>query len=278
MVRFCNICKRAVDDLDKFCRSCGQSTNDSIDYHTYYRFFIKDDNNSLSNGIDIVFRQEIKEINEKVDLMYQRLFPPSVGELREELGSILEKKGEHKEEKPLEIETLDKVGEHKDEHKEAKPVEKPPEIGGEHKDEHKEAEPVEKSPEIGGEHKKEAKPIEKSPEIGGEHKKEAEPIEKSSEIGGEHKGGLKNENDWLLQDVGKESKNQGELEVSEEVVPEEVNDKLGMLLQEDDGQRQAIQYLIDRHAKNIKGKNVDNDINNLNLMINCLVILLQVLV
>src|SRR3990167_6329710 len=107
MVRFCNKCKRAVDDLDKFCRSCGQSTNDSIDYHTYYRSFIKDENDRQSllwfmKGTDIAFRQEIKGIKEKVDLMYQKLFPPSVGELREEFDRVFKKKEENKEEKPVE--------------------------------------------------------------------------------------------------------------------------------------------------------------------------------
>src|SRR3990167_10165004 len=142
MVKFCNKCNRAVDDLDKFCRACGHSTDDSIDYHTYYRFFIKGGNDQMlwfMKGVDIAFRQEIKEINEKVDRMYQKLFPPSVGELREEF----ERKEEHKEEKP--VEKFLEIGvEKKEEHKEEKPVEKFLEIGVEKKEEHKEEKPVEK--------------------------------------------------------------------------------------------------------------------------------------
>src|SRR3990167_9649114 len=142
MVKFCNKCNRAVDDLDKFCRACGHGTEDSIDYYTYYRFFIKDGNDQMlwfMKGVDIAFRQEIKEINEKVDRMYQKLFPPSVGELREEF----ERKEEHKEEKP--VEKFLEIGvEKKEEHKEEKPVEKFLEIGVEKKEEHKEEKPVEK--------------------------------------------------------------------------------------------------------------------------------------
>ncbi len=41
VVRFCKKCKRALDDLDKFCRECGSNTNDAIDYHSYYNSFLK---------------------------------------------------------------------------------------------------------------------------------------------------------------------------------------------------------------------------------------------
>jgi len=314
MVRFCNKCNRAVDDLDKFCRSCGQSTNDSIDYHTYYRLSIKDENEPLlwfMKGVDIAFRQEIKEINETVDRMYQKLFPPSVGELREELDKVFDRK-EEKEEKPVE-----KLPEKKEEHKEEKPIEKPPEIEPEKKEEHKEEKPVEKSPEIEPgkkEEHKEEKPVEKSPEIEPgkkEEHKEEKPVEKSPEIEPgkkeEHKEEMlvekplekeeerveenivdpniddhniistkellenKGLNDKLLIESSEEKENwpwpeegtdkgigkgQGEAEV-----PKEVNDKLGVLLQEDEGQRQAVQYLINKYNKN-KGKKVGDTVNN----------------
>ena len=274
MVRFCNKCNRAVDDLDKFCRSCGQSTNDSIDYHTYYRLSIKDENEPLlwfMKGVDIAFRQEIKEINETVDRMYQKLFPPSVGELREELDKVFDRK-EEKEEKPVE-----KLPEKKEEHKEEKPIEKPPEIEPEKKEEHKEEKPVEKSPEIEPgkkeEHKEEMlveKPLEKEEERVEENIVDPN-IDDHNIISTKELLENKGLNDKLLIESSEEKENwpwpeegtdkgigkgQGEAEV-----PKEVNDKLGVLLQEDEGQRQAVQYLINKYNKN-KGKKVGDTVNN----------------
>ena len=277
MVKFCNKCKRAVDDLDKFCRSCGQNTDDSIDYHTYYRFFIKDENDQqpllwFMYGKDIVIRQEIKEIKEKVGLIYQKLFPPSVGELREELDKVFDRK-EEKEEKPVE-----KLPEKEDEHKEEKLVEKPPEIEPEKKEEHKEEKPVEKPPEIEPEKKEEHKeeiPIEKplekeeervednivDPNVGNpDHINTTEVIENKDLDEKLLIESSKEKENWPWQEEGtgeEVSKKQGETEVHEEV-----NDKLGMLLQEDEGQRQAVQYLINKYANKNKGKKVGGTVNN----------------
>ncbi len=221
MVKFCNKCNRAVDDLDKFCRACGQSTNDSIDYHTYYRFFMKDGNDDqpllwFMKGAGIAFRQEIKEINDKVDRMYQKLFPPSVGELREEYERVFDKQEEKEEkhvEKPSEIE----IGKKED-------------ISLQEKDEKKEEKTDDKPP---------GNKEEKTDDKEGDIKKKDNLLEEKE--------------DWPWQEeaIGEEQ--------TEEKIPEEVNDKLGILLQEDEGQRQAVQYLIDKYAKKNKGRVEDND-------------------
>lgn len=61
MVKFCRECKRAMDDLDKFCRICGRNAQDSIDYHTFYKSFsvidsklrIGDIKTQEDDGVDI---------------------------------------------------------------------------------------------------------------------------------------------------------------------------------------------------------------------------------
>ena len=312
MVRFCNGCKRAIDDLDKFCRSCGHDAGYSIDYYTYYRSFVKEDIEQkalawFTRGKDIAVREEIRKLNEKVDRMYLKLFPPSVGELREDLDKIIDKE----EEKPLEI-------------KEEKKEEKPPEMKEEKildikkvyadvdnmndleslcdfmvhynrekdlirtkiKEEIKEEKPEikeeikEEKPEIKEEIKeekleikeeiKEEKPPEKKDEFLTQDDVErsklelenyikesnSQTTEKPLEIKVEKR---EDEEDWPWPGVDKEvSKEQGET-----TAPQEVNDKLNILLQEDEGQRQAVQYLIDKYNKN-RGKNVGgNAVDNI---------------
>ena len=65
------------------------------------------------------------------------------------------------------------------------------------------------------------------------------------------------ESDWpwpgIEEDVSKKQ--------DEKDIPQEVDDKLNMLLQKDEGQRQAVQYLINRYNKN-KGKNVGSSVDN----------------
>jgi hypothetical protein len=283
MVRFCNKCKRAVDDLDKFCRSCGHNTEESIDYHTYYRCFNKDDQLLwFMKGADIGFRQEMKEIKEKVDLMYQKLFPPSVGELREEFDRVFKKKEEHTEEKPVE-KSLEK-----DEHKEVlkkeddiKKEDRSEDRSLQEKEENNEEKPVVELPEKKEDHNEE-KPVVGPPEKKDETIKEDD-IKKEDNIVSPYIDNpnlidateiLENNdlNEKLLREPSEEKENwpwpeetTGE-EISkkqtEKEIPEEVNDKLGMLLQEDEGHRQAVQYLIDRYSKKNKGKNVDNIIDN----------------
>ncbi len=292
MVKFCNSCKRAVDDLDKFCRSCGHGTDDSIDYHTYYRFFIKEKNDQqhwlwFMQGKDIAIRQEIKEIKEKVDIMYQKLFPPSVGELREDFDRVFEKKEDNTVRKPSEI-TIEKKDEHKEEHKEDNHAEKSSEIAIEKKEEHRE-EKIEEKPE---------KPPEKPPEKKEEHKEEKieekpekPPEKKEKKIDEEQEDNTVNPNidnhniistteflenkdinekfliessdekenwPWPEETIGEEiGKKQNETEVHQEV-----NDKLDTLLQVDEGQRQAVQFLINKYASKNKSKKIDDNINN----------------
>jgi len=217
----------AVDDLDKFCRSCGHGTYDSIDYHTYYRSCIKYD----MKDTDIVFLQGI---GKKVDLIYKKLFPPSVEEFRED---NVEKSPEIGVEKSPEIR-----------------VEKSPEIR------------VEKSPEIG---------VEKSPEIGVEKHFELldiENIRTCSEdeflTSGDIEQSRRELEDYIKNcnspEIEIEKSPEIEVEISrkkdEMYVPKEANDKLNMLLQEDNGQGHGVQFLINIKEKSKKvGDNVDNN-------------------
>jgi hypothetical protein len=254
----------AVDDLDKFCRSCGHGTDDSIDYHTYYRSFIKDNDDRqlllwFMKGTGIAFQQEIKEIKEKVDLMYQKLFPHSVGELRKELDILFNEKEEHNEEKLVEKipeKSPEIKVEKKEEHGEEKLVEKipekSPEIKVEKKEEHGEEKLVEKipekSPEIKVKKKEEhgeEKLVEKIPE------KSPEIKVKKKEEHGEEKA------DWPWPEGGTEETSRKQDEI---YVPQEADDKLNMLLQDGGEPRRAVQYLIDKYRKN--GEKVGGNIGN----------------
>jgi len=212
-------------------------------------------------GKDIAIQQEMKEINEKVDRMYQKLFPPSVGELREDVDRVFDKE-EKKEEKPVErppekkeepkkeddIKKDDRLLEKKEEHKEEKPVENienPSEIDVMKREEkiEKKAEDSTVSPHIDNPNLISSKELLENKGLNDKLL-----IESSEE---------KENWPWQEEVTDKDvSKGQDETEV-----PKEVNDKLGMLLQEDEGQRQAVQYLINKYNKN-KGKKVGDTVNN----------------
>ena len=251
MVRFCNNCKRAIDDLDKFCRSCGHDASDSIDYYTYYKSSVKEEIDQRAlvwflRGKDIATQQEIKDLNEKVDSMYLKLFPPSVEELREDLEELREDLDNFDKEEKIPI--PEKFPEKKEEIKEEK------------KEEIKE-EKFEKLPEKKEEIKEEK--LEKLPEKTDEFltKDDVERSKLESNSQTEKPLGIKvekreDEEDWPWPEEVVEK------EVSkEQAVPQEVNDKLNMLLQEDKGQRQVVQYLIDKYNKN-RSKNVGGNVDN----------------
>ncbi len=180
MVRFCKKCKRAVDDLDKFCRECGNNTCDSIDYHTYYNCF-------LFEGSSYAEEEISGQEKEKIPISGQVKKEISVSDDVEQSRYELENNIVAKEEiSPPEI----------------KEEMSPPEI------------------------KEEMSP----PEI----KEEMSPPEIKEEI--------------------------PPPEIKEEI-PHEVEDKLGPLLSiEDIGQKEAIQYLINKYSKvsgkDIKDKNI----------------------
>lgn len=88
MVRFCRNCKRAVDNMDKFCRECGCSTYDSISYYSYYDDFDKKIKLIYGGIDDKSIHDDIIIIKEKVDRIYQKLFPPSVEGLKEKFEKI----------------------------------------------------------------------------------------------------------------------------------------------------------------------------------------------